>query len=331
MGYGRGGESLQLESMACAYADIASPLRCIPELRSLPATSEEAYKQLTKLLGTRSPAHSLRHSVAIAWLFGSFEAFEAACGKTPAPALSPSAANRPSSARQTMRSHIIEALQADAASVTALAARLGVDVTTVMAVAARVCPERLSGRRPKVLSPTRRIELVDALRRGDDKLVAAQQAVVSLSTVTRVLRTEPGLQEQWHFARSTAARASARQTWQRVIGQNPLLGVKALRLLEPATYAWLYRNDRAWLEARKPTDPEKRPLVPRVRWDTRDRELADCVEQMALELASTRGAGPVALWEIYQRLPDLKAKLGKLDRLPLTVRALRRVVTRSHY
>lgn len=332
MGYDRGGESLQLGSMAQAYAADAAPLRCIPELTSLPANADEAYVQLTKLLGTRCPTHSLRHAAAIAWLFRSFEAFEASYSVSEPAASSPPAIATPTvrqAASLSVRDDIAEALRTSDASATSIAARLGVDVTTVMAVSALACPSRPLGRRPKVLIAEKRHELINALRRGIDKRTVAGTAGVSVSTVTRVLRTEPGLQEQWHRACDMTARADARQTWQRIIGQNPLLGVKALRLLEPATYAWLYRNDRAWLDERKPADQVKAPAILRVRWDTRDRELADSINRVALELASGRGAASVGLWEIYQRLPDLKAKLRKLDRLPLTAKALSRIVTRG--
>jgi len=134
-----------------------------------------------------------------------------------------------------------------------------------------------------------------------------------------------------HHARFHVAQQTARSTWGGIIGRNPLLGVKALRLLEPGTYAWLYRNDRDWLERKKSlalrasSEPRRRTL-----WDARDRDLAESVKLAGARLATEFPSGPIRLWQIHPQIPDLKAKLAQLDRLPLTVEALMRFVrTRS--
>ena len=56
----------------------------------------------------------------------------------------------------------------------------------------------------------------------------------------------------------------------------------------------------------------------RVDWDARDRRLSDQVRRIALELHEAEPDRRIKLFKIYQRLPELKAKLFKLDRLPLT-------------
>lgn len=50
-----------------------------------------------------------------------------------------------------------------------------------------------------------------------------------------------------------------RAQWEKIRSENPGTGKKGLRLLATAAYAWLRRNDRAWLDANSP--PQSRPAV----------------------------------------------------------------------
>jgi Tn7-like transposition protein D len=213
-------------------------------------------------------------------------------------------------------------------TVTSIAHRFGVDATTVMACAATVGID--SPRRPKLLKAPLRRELICALQAGQEKSHVAAQLGLSVSTVTRTLRTEVGLRAAWTNARFEAAQRHARDTWREIVEANPSSGVKALRLLEAAVYAWLYRNDRAWLNEQckllKGRTTMARPSS--IRWDERDRDLAAAVQKVVVALVEAQPGQPIALWQIYQRLPELKAKLSKLDRMPLTHRALRQSVGR---
>jgi hypothetical protein len=138
-----------------------------------------------------------------------------------------------------------------------------------------------------------------------------------------------GLHAQWVAARKARSRERARSTWLSLLASGEHQGLKWMRKLEPAAYAWLYRNDTAWLRANLPPAPKEsaRRASPAVRWDVRDLELSARVFQTALSL-SKNGATTLRLWQLYQVLPELKAKLGQLQRLPLTQRALETVLTR---
>ena len=133
-----------------------------------------------------------------------------------------------------------------------------------------------------------------------------------------------GLQAAWHLARHERACKTARELWRRAVSANPVSGVKAVRILEPAAYAWLYRNDREWLN-REVSSMAK--AIPHggltVDWDARDAELADTVMKASEAITSARHGTRIKLWQLYQRIPDLRAKLGRLDQLPLTQRAIR--------
>jgi hypothetical protein len=104
-----------------------------------------------------------------------------------------------------------------------------------------------------------------------------------------------------------------------------------LRQMDAASYAWLYRNDRAWLIEQSPPRTARLPdgRKSAVRWDDRDRQLSSEVQAVAAQLAA--GGGPVKLWQIYQALPQLKSKLSALDRLPLTARALDSALARRRH
>ncbi len=67
----------------------------------------------------------------------------------------------------------------------------------------------------------------------------------------------------------------------------------------------------------------------RVDWDQRDRQLSEQVRRVALELHEAEPDRRIKLFQIYQRLPELKAKLFKMDRLPLTRSALYAVLGKS--
>ena len=180
------------------------------------------------------------------------------------------------------------------------------------------------GRRPKVLKGSLRTSLLQSLADGADKAIVAERHGVSVVTVTRILHSEVGLHAKWKARRHEVARQAARDAWQVLVADHPTVGVKLLRAMNPAAYAWLYRNDPEWLSERSPK-LERDTSTQRgssVQWDERDLVLSAAVAQAALKLAATPGRRPLKLWQLYQEIPELKPKLAVLDRLPLTQRAI---------
>jgi hypothetical protein len=162
------------------------------------------------------------------------------------------------------------------------------------------------------------------LRRGADKAVVAASAQVSIETITRLLLTEVGLHAAWIQAREDRARNRARKAWTERLAAGGNLGVKLLRSLDPATYTWLYRHDRVWLNAHRPAPlvVSAYPRASAVDWSERDAKLSQAVREAALALRRKRGRGRIFLWQLYQQLPQLKAKAHALAKLPLTQRAV---------
>ncbi|HJW57941.1 MAG TPA: TnsD family Tn7-like transposition protein, partial [Burkholderiaceae bacterium] len=177
-------------------------------------------------------------------------------------------------------------------------------------------------RRPKLLKVEIREQLLDDLKSGMDKAIAAEKYLISIQTITTLLRTEVGLHHLWSAARKERERHAARQKWQAATGEAGMLGTKVIRSIVPAAYAWLYRNDRVWLQAHLPEREKQAVNHASVSWDQRDSDLAQLVERAGLVLRSRNGGKRLHLWELSQHVPDLRAKLSALHRLPLTKRAI---------
>jgi hypothetical protein len=326
---------LKLRLIGEAYSSAVSALRVMRELSALPANSAEAATSVGRLLREpRSGTHPLRHLALIYWLFGSWRKFWSAYARA-ADAAQPDSGGDNESCDTPVLAYspderavrVVDLVRNHRHSVTRAARLTGVDTTTAMVWVARagiVIP-----RRPKLLDEKSRRRLLRDLQLGHDKQIVAEKYGISIQTVTTTLRTEVGLHAAWKTARFEAARRAARSAWQDAVRLHGQSGVKALRTLLPAEYGWLYRNDRAWLASACASVPAaRRSNNSRVDWDERDAALSHHVQKVLLQLTQSAPKGKVALWQIYQVIPELKAKLGSLHRLPLTQLALAAVTRR---
>lgn len=316
------------------YADFLQPLPRFDQLGGLPRSSEAAAGEIARLVGpVRSGIHPLRHLMLATWLLGSSEEFlplyEQASGQYEAYAAEASSTHSaPASDLVDERKHRLAVLLESGLSVSRASSEIGVDTNTGMAWAAGL--GIATPRRPKLLVPEVRKTLIRLLTCGAAKDRAAAAGNVSVQTITNLLRSEVGLHEAWKAAQFQSAGRRCRRRWLRYITANPHSGVKAARLAEPAVYAWLYRNDRDWLKAQTfVMERVARSPLARVDWDQRDRQLSEQVSRVALELHEAEPNRRIKLFQIYQRLPELKAKLFKMDRLPLTRSALYAVLGKS--
>jgi hypothetical protein len=309
------------------YAHFLQDLPKTEQLGGVPASSAQASREVARLIAkVRGGTHPLRHLLLSTWLYGSFEELlirytvasepvepERGADMFASSDQAPSEQHR----RKLMLAQHIQA----GMSVTRASREVGVDTQTGMAWAASL--GIASPRRPKVLTSEVRATLTRLLARGVSKAQVAKAGMVSTQTITQLLRTEVGLHEAWKQAQFERSRQQHRRRWLRFVTANPLSGVKAARLAQPAVYAWLYRNDRDWLrEQTMAMAKAARSPTARVDWDQRDRWLSDEVRRVALELHEALPSCRIRLFQLYQKLPELKAKLFKLDRLPLTRLAL---------
>lgn len=311
-----------------SFCSAVAPLRAIPELRALPASRRDAAAQIERwILAPRGGTHPLRHLAIIFWLFEDWQQFLAVYAKA-ADGASLVADREDDVCRlQDPRRAELFASMARGESVSAVARTLGITTNTAMAWATQ---QGLTVRhRPKSLVPAVRSAVIDLLRLGADRASVAQRCGVSAQAVTRVLQTEHGLREVWNASKNELRRQEARRAWCEAMQKFEGLPLTLVRHQASSAYAWLYRNDRSWLGMHRPTAIAdvgvKRPGVD---WDARDVALSADVRRVAAELAAAHGSSRLDLWQLYQRLPELKAKLGALRRLPLTLKAIQETTRR---
>lgn len=219
------------------------------------------------------------------------------------------------------KNRFLSLLERDGLNVTAAARAVHIAVGTAMAWAAAA--GKPTRRRPKVLDTPRRDALIAALKCGAEKKDAALTAGVSVQTVTRLLLTEPGLHELWEQIRFSKAQHNARRAWQKAIRALPVASSNEWRRLQPASYAWLYRNDRVWLK--EAIEHRKQPVFPRRRtfqWHRRDVELAQQIRTAALNWQDLHPGHRLKISILCSQMPVLKSRLSSLGKLPLTRTAL---------
>lgn len=328
------GGSYRLSSIAVEFAEYSRAFRSILELRGLPETTVESYQQLSRYLrAPRCGTHPLRHLVLIDWLFESPEDFllaygadaklrghEGDCGVAKSDALQGNG-----EAKRQLR----EALEKGERSLTAIANDIGIDTATAMAWSASLGFS--VRRRPKKLLPKVRSELIACLRGGMDKGVAAEKFRISTVTVTSVLRTEVALHAMWLQIRAEQRLSTARAEWQKLLTAHRGIGIKFIRSIDPALYAWLYRNDRNWLTENLPARAMRKVAgTSRISWDSRDDELCAAVEKASLKIATSLNGKKLRLCHLLQEIPELRAKQSALRKLPRTVRALEIALKRAN-
>ncbi len=324
--------SLRMSDLAPDFLRCVSPLREIPELAALPETLDEAVSQIGRMLRPpRAGIHPLRALVAIYWLFGDSATFLGYVDGLHLPARPRIGLPAFEEADQTAAEggqQVLLRLVREGASARSAASQVGVDVNTALGWMSKAGVS--IQRRPKSMDTQLRRLIVTALRRGQDKATVSQRSGLSITTITRVLLSEPGLKERWDHVRLESRRQQVRTEWTRALRMHPGLGIKLVRATAQAAYAWLYRHDRDWLDAHSPqTEAQKQPRGSVVRWDERDLRLSAAVEQAALAIANDLPGKGVRLQGLVQAVPSLKAKLRALDRLPLTRRALELALGRS--
>lgn len=320
------GGNLRTAQIAQAFLCHCQPLRQIPEVAALPEDPAGMEVQLGRLLRPpRSGTHPLRHLLFIHWLFGDARHFERAMGDsgTVSTGGRQHGVQPVSPADDPRKDQLCSLIRKHGHSLRKAASLVGVDTQTALVWAAS------SGidvpRRPQKLTEDVRVKAIRDLRKGADKSRVATRAGVSVETITRLLLSDAQLHADWLSARSAKCRAQCRAEWLQLLQTCESLGVKWMRQMEPRTYAWLYRNDRAWLDAHKPAavPVSKRPRPSVVDWDARDERLSALVRDAGFRLMHEQGVRQIKFWQLCQLIPDLRAKQASLHRMPRTLDAVR--------
>jgi hypothetical protein len=287
---------------ASSFVEHISPLQPHPPFTSLPITQEGAsvfIKQMTRK--PRGHCHPLKHLCFMSWLFGEFSSFTAAYDHL-------------RSIRS--RSHGMQASSALSPVV------LKQDVVT--------SNNRVTSRRPKKLKPHIRAGIIQLLKAGVIKNLICARFDITICTLNRIVRSEPGIQDLWTEYRQTENVARHRAEWRRTVKENPNASTNDVRTISPSLYAWLYRNDRDWLTIQAQQLPTGyRGNHSSVDWERRDWVLFDLVSS-TLERKIDLNDTDNPLQNLYRLVPSLSRSLEKRGRYPRTRALLKQIKSGSY-
>lgn len=233
----------------------------------------------------RTPRHSfhpLKHLLMITWLFDNIESFVRCYGEVLAQASSP------------------------------------VSPQIYLQESENCLPVQRGYPRPKRLKPDVRKCLLAKLAEGASKHQICEKFQITISTVNKLLRLERGVQASWVAQQAADNLAVHRGAWINLRQRFPLLSINELRRKHPALYAWLHRNDRAWLDTQAAQIPKPVRCYRHVDWDTRDDCLLRQVKDEILRHYGTDRDLRLRQAQIFTLIPRLAQRLERRDHYPRT-------------
>lgn len=277
------------------FREFAAPLKSLPIFQSLPDNNQSARSFLLQMLRTpRGPLHPLKHLALIVWRFGDLDKFLSAYD-------------------QVQRTESASTSDFD----------LGPDSPTEPVVPDRpaACSAQLNQRvlRPKVLKTGIRSELIELLQWGTPKADLCRRFRITVSTINKLLRADPILQSAWVLAHHQQLLSQHRSRWLRACECSKGLSTNNFRQRSPSTYAWLYRNDKAWLLAQTATLPSGRiGNNSCIDWAVRDSELEKLVREKLRETFGQEGGLELTRYQLYTLVPSLPTALQHSGRYAKT-------------
>lgn len=328
---------LKTQAIGQAFHVFMNPLRCIDELRELATTQINAADQACRYLHrVHSVTHTLRHLLMIVWLFEDWQSFlKAYSANTTTSELTSTPVadeqlpldSKAELVNSVFRTECVRLATEQKLSATAIASQLGVAVATVITHLAAAGIQ--TQKRPKILRNGLPDELKSILREGASKQEASVQFGISVETVTRFLFSEVGLHQEWTAKRFERHQQHARERWTELLSGNRYAKLILLRSIAPDAYAWLYRNDREWLNSSN-QDRLSRPFSGGriVDWESRDQELATKTQIAIDGLEKLKSGKKIYMTRLLQDVPQLKPYINKLDLLPRTQHLLNQYMCR---
>lgn len=322
---------LRQERASTDFAEFISPVASLSEFEALPRDPRTISYMLSRLRSpTASTPHPIRLIAVMAWLFSSFEQYVATAKKVAATGgISNQDIVHPSSnedAADKRQAFLERAKNGEAVSRAAV--HVGVD--PAVGIGWALSENIPVSRRRKSVRGELLTKVRQQLKSGQTKQYIAEELGVSVSSVSRVLYSDPALADTWKVSLQKKKRQTRRQAWSGLVSSHGHLGTKLLRELEPAVYGWLYRNDRSWLDAQRVNIATKVPRpATRVNWQQRDDDLVADLRGAIDLIARSPEKKPISIGRLCQLVPDLKRRLGQTNRLPRTRRLLNLVMNKG--
>ncbi|MCK9707585.1 TnsD family transposase [Pseudomonas syringae] len=300
---GQGFSRTERTGATASFLEHTLRLQSYTPLNLLPTTQHTAaifISQMTRK--PRSCVHPLKHLTLITWLFGGFSPFIEAC-------------ERLSCTRAELGSVLT-----DSNSTSTILSRLKI------ALPNNQCPAR----RPKKLKAHIRENIIELLSEGTHKEIACYEFNITVCTVNRILRSEPGLQRLWTEKQLEFNLSLHRTEWIRTVAVWPELSAEKIRKKIPRAYGWLYRNDRIWLMS----NTKKMPRGccgnnSNVDWLQRDKVMIDLITSKLIENHGKLDGLKIKMRDIYMEIPSLFRSLEKRERYPKTRELLAKIIAGS--
>lgn len=288
-----------LDAAACSLLAYTTRLRAYPPFGCLPSHSKGAAAFLSALIRNRETrCHPLKHLTLIAWLFDSLQQFTYLHDQL-----------------------IVQGLQTGENLY---------DIPLENICTNKTSTPRDDGvkgpRRPKTIKPTIRTEILLRLSNGACKRSVCADFNITISTVNKLLRSEPLVNKAWKLCASSHEKFKRRLLWEKTVRCHSQESAKQIRHRISAIYAWLYRNDRQWLTDKLLELPTGRiGNHSSVDWECRDLNLMAELDAAA-RLLSINYESPLTRQLIFSTLPKLATALENRQAFRRT-RALLRDLT----
>lgn len=175
-----------------------------------------------------------------------------------------------------------------------------------------------------------REKLQNLLAKGLSYYAIAQILECDYATVKKYAGTKKSIDKSSDSLQSL--KAIKEVEWTSLLKEHSHLTVTQIRKINPALYAWHYRNNRQWLKEHSPKVHTKQRINNRVDWNQRDLEVLAQVKQAIRELYSIEKPIFVNKSRVGKAIYQLSSIEKLLDKLPRTKAYLEKSLeTRNRY
>lgn len=245
----RGGSlrSAQLDALAQATYGSLHGVTGFTAFQGIAGSASSVATSLSRRSARKG--HPFKHLLLIAMLFESWEEFlsryEDAASATGRRAQTANKGGKrsPPTADQDL---FVRLMRGQGLSATAAAQQVG--ITTTTGVTWAKAHGLAVSSRPKSLNAKLLKQVRALLVQGIGKQEITKKTGISETSLNRLIVSEPEVARAWRSARYQITRDLHRATFLSLLECHKGVPIKVLRQIPGNGYAWLYRNDRPWLE-----------------------------------------------------------------------------------
>lgn len=258
-------------------------------------------------------SHPICHLLMIGFLFKTVEAFQRMVANPSVQVCNPISSRAPrcdSSIPPLQNDQLLHDTGLSCREVARLTNRSVTTIVTQRRTLGLAISERPKNRRPDMIA-----QIGSMLEKGAAPRQIAVDCAASLSTIYRLRAQAPQAAQRVADRRFEEEREKRRQVWEELLAKSGRMGCTAIRKKSAATYAWLYRNDREWLQEKSTDFRISRVPLARVDWSARDLELCAMVRIFVTNVRGQVGRPRISRTLMTQHIGDASVR-ANLERLP---------------